>query len=65
MKARAIWTIGGDFMIVDDDDDGAPLATLSLHEPLRSLAIDKPSMVAAEILKAMIETPHPYGADDD
>ena len=60
MKLVCCWTLNGNFMIVDGDDENAPLATLSLHEPLRSWAIDRPEFVAEEILKAMKETPHPY-----
>jgi hypothetical protein len=63
MNPVAQWTIGGDFRIVDDDDDGAPLAVLTLYEPLKSKAIDDPQGVAQAILTAMVETPHPY-ADD-
>lgn len=60
MKFEATWTLGGDFLIVDGDDDGAPVAELKLHEPLKSLAIDNPAQVAAEILKALVDTPHPF-----
>ena len=60
MKAQAHWTIAGDFRIVDADDDGAPLAELTLHEPFKSMAIDNPQEVAEAILAALAETPHPY-----
>jgi hypothetical protein len=63
MKPLAQWTIGGDFRIVDADDDDAPLAVLTLHEPLKSLAIDDSQAVAEAIITALAETPHPY-ADD-
>lgn len=64
MKLEASWTFGGDFIIMDTEED-APVAELKLHEPLKSLAIDKPNQVAAAILKALIENPHPYADDDD
>lgn len=60
MKAQAHWTLAGDFRIVDDDDDGVPLAVLTLHEPLKSMALDDPQGVAEAILTALVETPHPY-----
>jgi len=60
MKAQAHWTIGGDFRIVDADDEGAPLAELNLHEPLKSMALDNPQVVAETILTALVQTPHPY-----
>lgn len=67
MKAKAHWTIAGDFRIVDDDNDGAPLAVLNLHEPLKSMALDNPQEVAETILTALVQTPHPYaeGLSDD
>lgn len=60
MNLKCCWTFGGDFLVVDEDDENAPVATLSLQEPLRSWAIDHPEYVAKEILKALAETPHPY-----
>ncbi len=60
MNPVVSWSIGGDFLVTDDDDDGAPLARLELHEPFKSQAIDHPEAVASAILKAMAETPHPY-----
>ena len=60
MKAAVLWTIGGDFQVVDADDDNAPLAELKLYEPLRSMAIDEPETVVNEILRALVETPHPF-----
>jgi hypothetical protein len=61
MNLKCCWTLSGDFTVVDGDDENAPLAKLTLHEPLKSWAIDRPEYVAKEILKAMAETPHPYG----
>ena len=63
MKPKAFWTIGGDFLIVDEEDEDAPLAELKLHEPLRSQAIDNPVGVVSSILAALKETPHPYAED--
>ena len=57
MSYKALWTLGGDFLIVDEDNDDAPVAELKLHEPLRSQAIDDPQGVAEAILKTLAETP--------
>lgn len=65
MKAQAHWTIAGDFRIVDAEDDGAPLAVLTLYEPLKSMALDNPQGVADAILTALVETPHPYAEPID
>jgi len=62
MKAAVTWTIGGDFLVVDQEDDNAPLAELKLYEPLRSMAIEDPELVVSEILRAMVENPHPHSA---
>lgn len=59
MKAAVIWSLGGDFAVVDQDDENAPLAELKLHGPLRSLAVNEPELVAGEILRAMVEASHP------
>lgn len=60
MKPIATWTIGGDFRIVDADDEDAPLAELKLYSPLREMAIDDPQTVAREILEALVQAPHPF-----
>ena len=65
MKAAVIWTLGGDFQIVDEEDENAPLAELKLFEPLRSMAIEEPEEVAQAILTAMVETPHPYAQREE
>ena len=59
MNIQAHWTIGGDFFIMDADED-APLVEVKLHEPMRSQAIDDVDSIAKAIAAAMIQTPHPY-----
>ena len=59
MNIQAHWTIGGDFFIMDADED-APLVEVKLHEPMRSQAIDDVDSVAKSIAAAMIQAPHPY-----
>jgi hypothetical protein len=59
MNIQAHWTIGGDFIISDADED-APLVEVKLHEPMRSQAIDDVDSIAKAIAAAMIQTPHPY-----
>ena len=60
MNIQAHWTIGGDFIITDADDEDAPLVEVKLHEPMRSQAIDDVDSIAKAIAAAMIQTPHPY-----
>jgi hypothetical protein len=57
---RATWTIGGDFIVYDDDD--SPIVQLKLQEPLRSHVIDLEGRVelANAISDALKTTPHPY-----
>lgn len=64
IKPVALWSMGGDFRIVDADDDDAPLAELKLYSPLREMAIDKPQSVAKTILEALAKMPHPF-ADEE
>lgn len=64
MKLSASWTIGGDFIVSDEDED-APVATLTLYEPFKSLAIDDAQGIAEAILEAVKQTPHPYAGEND
>lgn len=64
MNARAYWTIGGDFVIADADDDDAPLITVSIHEKqLRELARTSPASFANLLVGSMNSTPHPFGEE--
>jgi hypothetical protein len=58
MKPAVVWTAGGNFQIVDQEDNSL-MAELTLYEPLSNMAINNPMDVAQEILTAMVETPHP------
>ena len=61
MNIQAHWTIGGDFIITDADDEDAPLVEVKLHEPMRSQAIDDAETIGKMILAWMLRLPHPYG----
>jgi len=64
IKPVTLWSIGGDFRIVDANDDDAPLAELKLYSPFREMAIDKPQTVAREILEELARTPHPFAEEE-
>lgn len=65
-RARGYWTIGGDFILADPDDEDAPLVTVTFHYRLiREAMTDKSARgtFIASLAKLMREVPHPFDND--
>lgn len=63
IRVGSQWTIGGDFKLVDVDDDDAPVVTVAFHDdPVRIAAIDPETRkhIAELIVNGMLTTPHPF-----
>ncbi len=61
MNLTAFWTIGGDFVIGDAEDEDAPLIKVEFVDShFRTAALASRDTVAGLISTAMRQTPHPH-----
>lgn len=60
-KFTASWTIGGDFVIGDADDEGAPLVTVTISDDgFREFARREKKTFANDLAQAMRWAEHPF-----
>ena len=59
MKFSTAWTLGGDFIVADADDEDTPLLTIQIHDRAMRQAAADATYDFADFLATMLRnTPH-------